>query len=178
MRRIYLKIKFWFYCNRIGPDIPLTHILLFSKRLGRWLARRKLLSFGEGAEIRPYAYLVETQSITIGKNVVVRPGCMFFGEASDGAVIIIEDNVLIGSCVHIYASNHNYDDPTRDIYEQGHSPVSPVLIKQGAWIGANVTILPGVVIGRNAVVGAGSVVTKDVGDFQVVAGIPAHKIKS
>jgi acetyltransferase-like isoleucine patch superfamily enzyme len=54
----------------------------------------------------------------------------------------------------------------------------PIFIKQNAWIGANVTLLPGVTIGENAVVAAGAVVSKDVPDNAVVGGIPAKIIKT
>ena len=56
-------------------------------------------------------------------------------------------------------------------------PCKPVLIKESAWIGAGATILPGVCVGRHAVVGAGSVVTKDVPDYAVAVGNPARVIK-
>jgi len=173
------KLKFWIKSNRIGPDMPLTHIFFYSKRLGNWWATKKLKRLGVGAEIRPHAYLVETKNISLGRNVVIRPGTMFFAvvTADGSGDIAVEDNVLIGSGVHVYVSNHRFDDHDTDIFFQGHAPPKPVLIKQGAWIGACAVILPGVIIGRNAVVGAGSVVTKSVPDFSVVAGAPAKAIK-
>lgn len=173
------KLKFWIGCNRIGPDIPLTHILLYSKRLGRWWGLKKLKRLGGGAEIRPHAYLVETGNISLGENVVIRPGTMFFAvPTADGSGdITVEDNALIGSGVHVYVSNHRFDSHDADIMFQGHTPPKPVLIRQGAWIGACAVILPGVTVGRNAVVGAGSVVTRSVPDFSVVAGAPARVIK-
>jgi acetyltransferase-like isoleucine patch superfamily enzyme len=79
--------------------------------------------------------------------------------------------------VHIYVHNHKFEDPSIPVLEQGHSPSEDVTIKRGAWIGANAIILPGVVIGRNSVVGAGSVVTKSVDDHVVVAGNPATVIR-
>ena len=92
--------------------------------------------------------------------------------------IQIGDFALIGSGVHIYVSNHKFSDPTKAIYFQGHSKVKPVILEEGCWIGANAILLPGVRIGRNAVVGAGSIVTKSVPDYTVVAGNPARVIKS
>ena len=91
--------------------------------------------------------------------------------------ILIEDDVLIGYSVHIYVSNHKFFDITLPISKQGHSVVKPVILKKGCWIGANVTILPGVVVGENSVVGANSVVTKSISPFTVVAGNPAKIIK-
>ncbi len=97
--------------------------------------------------------------------------------ATSDAKILVEDDVLVGSGVHIYVSNHKFDSTTVPIIKQGHSPSKDVIIKKGAWIGANTIILPGVVVGRNSVVGAGSVVTKTVDDHVVVAGSPAAVIK-
>lgn len=179
MLRSFRKIRFWLQAERIGPDMPLTHLLLFSKRAGHWLARKKLKVCEAGAEIRPHAYLVETKHISLGKNVVVRPGCKLFAVAdSQGrGQIILDENVLVGSDVHIYVSNHTFGDPDRDIIYQGHDAPSSVHIKRGAWIGAGAIILPGVTVGRNAVVGAGSVVTRDVADNSVVVGSPAREVR-
>jgi len=91
--------------------------------------------------------------------------------------ITIEDLVLIGSGVHIYTANHEFTDPEQPIFSQGHKPVQPVVVCKGSWIGANAIILPGVTVGQNSVVGAGSVVTIDVPPFTVVAGQPAKVIK-
>jgi acetyltransferase-like isoleucine patch superfamily enzyme len=172
-------LAFWITARRIGPDLPLSHLLLYSKGAGRWLARRKLRHFGDGAQIRPHAYLVECAFISIGRNVVVRPGCKFFAvpHEQNRGDITIDDDVLIGSDVHIYVSNHRFDDVGQDIYAQGHSAPSPVRLKQGCWVGAGAIILPGVTIGRNAVVGAGSVVSRDVPDYCIAAGSPARVLR-
>lgn len=158
--------------------MPLTHWMLYFKRLGAWLARTKLKHFGEFSEIRPHAYLIECAHISVGNRVVIRPGCKFFAVSHPSGLgdITIEDNVLIGSDVHIYVSNHEFSDPDTEIYFQGHRPPEPVRIERGAWIGAKAIILPGVTVGRNAVVGAGSVVTKSVPARTIVAGCPAKKI--
>lgn len=173
---MFRKLKFWIATQRIGPDMPLTHWMLYSKRLGFWLATKKLKHFGNAAEIRPHAYLVECAHISVGDRVVIRPGCKFFAVSHPSGLgdITIEDNVLIGSDVHIYVSNHEFVDPDTDIYYQGHRTPAPVLIERGAWIGAKAVILPGVKIGQNAVVGAGSVVTKNVQARTRVAGCPAQ----
>ena len=75
------------------------------------------------------------------------------------------------------ALNHNFADTTKRIDEQGIS-TKPVVIGDDVWIGANAVILPGVTIGRHCVVAAGAVVTKDVPDNTVVAGVPAKVIKT
>ncbi|WP_229377335.1 acyltransferase [Shewanella woodyi] len=104
---------------------------------------------------------------------------MLFGsEHGDKSInITIEDLVLIGSGVHIYTANHEFSDPQKPIFSQGHQAPQAVNVCKGAWIGANAIILPGVTLGQNSVIGAGSVVTKDVPPFCVVAGQPAKIIK-
>lgn len=174
------KIKFWIYADRIGPDIPLTHILLHFKKSQYFLCKKKFSKFGENSEFRAGAYAICTKSIAIGDRVVIRPGSMLFASSDlreQKIHIVIEDDVLIGSSCHIYTSNHNYHSLDRVISLQGHSSVKPVILKRGCWVGANVTILPGVIIGENAVVGAGSVVTKSVPAYTIFAGNPAKLVK-
>ena len=77
---------------------------------------------------------------------------------------------MIAANVQIITNNH-------DPYDLWILPCKQVLIKKCAWIGAGATILPGVCIGKHAIVGAGSVVTKDVPDYAVAVGNPAKVIK-
>ncbi len=169
------KIRFSNATDRIGPDIPFTHWMLHFDSSMKRLCRKKFSSFGEGAEFRSGAYAVACSQISIGCDVVVRPNTMLF--ADYGAKIVIEDNVMMGSGIHMYVNNHKFERTDIPIIEQGYYPSENVTIKKGAWIGANAIILPGVVIGNNSVVGAGSVVTKSVADHVVVAGNPAAVIK-
>lgn len=77
----------------------------------------------------------------------------------------------------MYTVDHEFTDCTNKIFDQGNRKPQAINVDDGAWIGAASIILPGVRIGRNAVVGAGSIVTKDVPDFSVAAGNPARIIK-
>jgi len=176
---LFPRLRFWINADRIGPDIMATHYKLYFKKAGNNLCRRKFKHFGEGAEFRPGAYAYGCSRISLGKNVVIRPTTMLFADTrQNGAEIVIEDDVLIGSGVHFYVTNHRFDSPDLPIIYQGHCDSSPIIVKKGAWIGANAIILPGVTIGKNAVIGAGSVVTKNVSDYTVAVGNPAKKIKT
>lgn len=84
-----------------------------------------------------------------------------------------DDEVLIGPKVNLITENHPLDPEDRKALI-----AKPITLKQRAWIGAGSTILPGVTVGQNAVVAAGSVVSKDVPDNVVVGGVPAKFIKS
>lgn len=179
MKRIIKRLKFLWSAPRLGPDMPLTYFFFFSRRLAHKICMRKFLYFGEGADFRIGAYAIETGKISLGKNVVIRPGTMLFAtpQSDLSTQISIEDNAMLGSGVHIYVSNHAFNDVSRPIIQQGHQDVKPVSIGKGAWIGANAIILPGVSIGENSVVGAGSVVTRSVPPRVVVCGNPARIVK-
>ena len=88
----------------------------------------------------------------------------------------IGDDVLIASDVFIIDYNHGMD-PTTSSYLENLLEVSEVCIADGVWIGNNVTILPGVHIGKKTVIGAGSVVTKDIPSYSIAVGNPARVVK-
>lgn len=173
------SLRFWSNADRIGPDIPLTHWRLHFKPLMQKLCSEKFQKFEEGAEFRPGAYAICCSKISLGRRVVIRPHCMLFADPrKDGAGITIEDDVMLGSGVHIYVHNHRFDNPLLPIIDQGHYPSKTVVVERGSWIGAGSIILPGVSIGRNSVIGAGSVVTRDVPANTVAAGNPAKVLKN
>lgn len=107
--------------------------------------------------------------IRIGKNVFINAGVML----TDMGGITLHDNVLIGPQAKILSVNH----PVNPCQRRGLI-LSPVVIKENAWIGAGATILPGVTVGENAIVAAGTVVSKDVTANTIVAGVPAKVIKT
>ena len=94
-----------------------------------------------------------------------------------GANIKIGDNVLMASNVTITSENHGMDPESEIPYMDQPLICKPVSIGDGTWIGQNVTILPGVDIGKKCVIAAGSVVTKSVPDYCVAAGVPAKVVK-
>jgi acetyltransferase-like isoleucine patch superfamily enzyme len=105
---------------------------------------------------------------TLGKNVFINHACSFL----DIGGITIEDEVLIAARVNLVTEDH----PVNPV-ERKTLVVKPIVIKRNAWIGAAATILPGVTVGENSVVAAGSVVTKDVPANTLVAGVPAKIIR-
>jgi acetyltransferase-like isoleucine patch superfamily enzyme len=165
--------------NRIGPDIFQSHWKLYFKSTMKELCTTKFKNFGNNSVVRPGAYAVGCSQISIGSNVIIRPGTMLFGESDDlDESIIIEDDVMIGSGVHIYINTHKYTDERINIIDQGYFPAKQVILKKGCWIGANSIILEGVVVGENAIIAAGSLVTKSVSSRTIVAGNPAKVFKS
>lgn len=113
-------------------------------------------------------------NLSFGNNTIVNFDCVFL----DSGRIVIGDHCLIGPGVHIYAGNHPVNPKYRCITDKEYYQyTAPVTLGNNVWIGGKATICPGVTIGENAVVGAGSIVTKDVPANTVVAGNPAKIIR-
>ena len=108
------------------------------------------------------------KNIKLGKNVFINAGCCF----QDQGGITIDDGALIGHHTVLATLNHNPDPEKRS-----NLFPAPIHIGKKVWLGANVTVLPGVTIGDNAIVAAGAVVTKDVEANTIVGGVPAKLIR-
>ena len=109
-------------------------------------------------------------NIVLGKNVFINSNCYFM----DGAKITVGDNVFIGPSCGFYTANHPLDYQTRN---QGIEQALPILIGNNVWLGGNVIVLPGVEIGDGCVIGAGSVVNKDIEVNSIAIGVPCKVIK-
>lgn len=109
------------------------------------------------------------RNIRVGKNVFINHCCEFM----DRGGITLEDKVLIGPKVNLITINH----PVKPS-ERRATYCAPIVIKKNAWIGAAVSVMPGVTIGENSIVAANAVVTRDVPPNTIVGGIPAKVIKT
>lgn len=110
-------------------------------------------------------------NIEIGENFYVNHGCIIL----DGAKVIFGDNVFIAPNCGFHTAGHPLDVEQRN---QGLEYAYPIIIGDNVWIGASVTVLPGVTIGSNTVIGAGSVVNKNIPDGVVAAGNPCRVIRN
>lgn len=108
--------------------------------------------------------------VIIGDNTRIGLGNTLIGPVSIANDVRLAQNVVLSGL------NHNYEDVTRPIHEQGVS-TSQIRIEEASWIGANVTIVAGVTVGRHCIIAGGSVVTKDIPPFSVAVGNPARVIK-
>ena len=111
IQEIVSKYRFDKNSDRIGPDCPFTHWKLYFKSSMVTLCQQKFSYFGKNAEFRPGAYAICCSKISIGDNVIIRPGTMLFADPREGenGSITIEENVMIGSGVHMYVHNHRFD---------------------------------------------------------------------
>ena len=132
------------------------------------LVFKKIKSF---ALIYPGVYFTHTYGIEIGHRFSVNSGTIIDGRGG----ITIGDGVMIGPHTAIYSSGHDFTQPGRPMTSLDHI-MAPVVIKDDVWIGAHVCIPGGITIGQGAVIAAGAVVTKDVEDNMIVAGVPAKSI--
>ena len=147
-------------CQKFNLALPLTDEY-FS--LMRELFYNQI---GENSIVYNQLTVVLPKNVTIGKGVTVMNGALMM--AAGG--ITIEDKAMIAANVQLISNNH--DPQVREIIT-----CKPVVIKYGAWVGAGATILPGVTVGKYAIVGANSVVNKDIPDYAIAVGSPAKVIK-
>ncbi|WP_104719220.1 sugar O-acetyltransferase [Helicobacter pullorum] len=136
---------------------------------------RELLSQITGRAIDSTLWLIPPfytdfgRNIHFGKNVFVNSACTFM----DRGGIYIDDDVFIGPKVNLITINHDINP-----YNRNTTICKPIHIEKRVWIGVAATILPGVRIGENSIIGANAVVTKDVPSNTIVGGNPAKVIKA
>lgn len=158
------ELKLWI--NAILKGIP--------GRIGCRI-RNLLLPYNYGSNVTIWenTHIDYPSRLIVGNHVSINRNCVLNASGS----IKIGNDVLIGPNVIIYSQNHNYKKKDIPIRLQGYTR-KEVVIGDNVWIGANTIILPGVTIGRNSIVGANSLVNKDVPENTLVAGNPSRVIKS
>ena len=164
----------------IARKLLLAYNNLDSEQLER---RRKLLEellefVGEGVWIETPFLCDYGEHISIGKNTFINANCMLL----DNNKITIGENGLIAPYVQIYTATHPLKASER-IIKDGESTryltaSAPVTIGHQVWIGGNSVVCPGVIIGDNVTIGAGSVVTKDIPDNVLAIGNPCRVVKT
>lgn len=131
---------------------------------------KELFGKSDGAFINPPFYCDYGKHIEVGKNFFANYNCTIL----DVAKVKIGDNCMLAPNVAIYTAGHPVHPDTRNtMYEYGIE----VTIGDNVWVGGNTVICPGVKIGSNSVIGAGSVVTKDIPEWCIAAGNPCKVIR-
>ena len=124
-------------------------------------------NLGENSRIMAPIAGAAFDCMKIGNNVFINSNSLLMARGG----ITIEDDVMLAANVQLLSNNH-------DEYDRQILLCKPIHIKKGAWSGAGASILPGVTIGKYSIVGAGAIVTKDVGDYEVAVGVPAKIVKT
>jgi acetyltransferase-like isoleucine patch superfamily enzyme len=177
LKHIQLEISAWFKLFiRAWPDGPVGHEL-------RWMYWSKSAKLKGKGNIARMADIIQPTLAAIGSNFVCSEYAVV--NPSDSLGIYIGDNVMLGPRVYIRAANHNFSNLTKPINDQGHQYATlnyldknySVVIEDDVWIGANSIILSGAKIGKGAIIGAGSVVTREIPANCIAAGIPARVIR-
>ncbi|OQY65039.1 hypothetical protein B6D29_04535 [Microgenomates bacterium UTCPR1] len=132
----------------------------------RFFYRLAGIKIGKGSTIHTATKFYDPRNITIGEDTIIGEGALLDGRAN----LSIGNHVDIASEVMIYNSQHNIESSTF-VAEDG-----AVAIEDYCFIGPRVIILPGVTIGKGAIIAAGAVVTKDIPPFAIVGGVPAKII--
>lgn len=173
----FLEILYLFYCKFISIFlIPHSKIV----RLPIDIRNKKAMSFGKNFTTGKYCRIetdrkIKKKTLIIGDNVQIND----FVHISAWNKVIIGNDVLIASRVYISDVSHG----NLNLYDISIPPkkqplhFKEVIIEDKVWIGENVCILPGVNIGKCSIIGAGSIVTKDVPPYSIVVGVPAKVIK-
>lgn len=185
-RRLQLYAEKWRWYNQ--NSLPWNRLALhreFARREAfvRWpiegnvLAafRRGWLEIGPGVVCEPHVWLsVMGGRLTIGEHTYLNMGVF----------VSVRERVEIGSyCMFANGSfitdcSHEYRDPTRPVPWQGMRPDGPTRIGDNVWCGVNCAILGGVTIGERAIIGAGSVVTRDIPAHSIAVGVPARVVRT
>lgn len=158
--------------------------------------RSSFQSMGARTRLSLPIQLVGAERVTLGSRVYFGPGCWLLTHEPQGSLEIGDDTSIAGYCVlsaaasvrigrsvlfarNVYIADHRHGFELGDtpIIDQPLADIRPVVVQDGAWLGQNVVLLPGVTVGANAVVGANSVIREDVPPRSVVAGAPGRVLR-
>lgn len=168
MKFIYLFIYYSFF--RFWPMKPYPFYKVGYKSR-QFLACKFIKQCGKDVVIKSNAYFGDGSRLSIGDFSQLGKNCQISG------AVYLGKKILMGPDVIIMATSHEYSSSIIPIMDQGEALERKVTIGDGCWIGARVIIMPGVTIGENSIIAAGSVVTKSFESNVIVAGIPAKEIK-
>jgi acetyltransferase-like isoleucine patch superfamily enzyme len=157
------------------PGYAILAMRKFLIQCFRLLLKPLFKSSGRNFRFNPWD-IYSFSTISVGDDVQISPGAYFSAEKE----IRIGNKILIGPNVSILGGDHNTSRIgcyMSDVKEKRPEDDLPVIIENDVWVGAHAIILKGVTIGRGSIVAAGSVVTRDVPQYAIVAGTPARVIK-
>lgn len=163
--------------NSIGQNVLIYRPIFYDRYLKEYCRIGSNVVIGRFCRINcyPNRNLLKNNEpiITIGNNCQIGQRFTLLG----GGKITIGNNVLIASDVFISSENHSINPKCEFFYGDQPLLCKDVEIQEGAWIGEKVCIMPGVTIGKKAVIGAGSIVTKNIPEYSIAVGNPCRVIK-
>lgn len=157
-----------------ADKLPYSPTPIIGRPLGRfrsWIAHGLFDTSGRDVNIEKGAWFGSGRGIQLGRGSGIGLDCLVLGP------VVIGENVMMGPRCVLVSHTHATDEVARPMREQGMLPPRVIHIGDDVWFGASVIVLPGVTIGRGAILAAGSVITKDVPAGAVVAGNPARMLR-
>lgn len=150
--------------------LPISQRSKFAKAFRCFWAKRIVARCGRHVNIERNA--VFSPGLSIGDRSGAGIACELYGPVTIGK------DVMMGPEVVIYTSGHRHDRTDIPMGQQGDDGVRPVVIGDDVWIGRRAIIMPGVKIGNGCIIGAAAVVTHDIPDYSIAAGVPARVVKN
>ena len=158
------------------------HKILFGKNFtcGRFnrldaFGKKAKIRFGNNVQINDFNHIAALSEITIGDNCLIASN-VFISDHNHGIFSDPSVGNILSTNKFKYKKNSEHTHPS-GCYSSSDLSIKPIIIGKNVWIGESVIILPGVKVGDNSVIGAGSVVTKDIDRETIYAGNPAKKLK-
>ena len=182
--RLWLQKWRWYERNSLPWNRLAIHRELAKRRaFARWplhgnvleAFREGRLDVGEHSVFEPNVWLTapDEARIRIGSQTYLNIAVM----VASVALVEIGDHCMFANGCFITDGNHRFDDPVRPVPWQGFTTKGPVRIGDNVWCGANVVITSGVTLGHRSVIGANSVVTRDIPPYSIAAGSPAKVLR-
>ena len=153
--------------------LPHSRLISLSNIIRLWYMAKilKVIQFDKNSKFESGIYISDARNLEIGKHVRINENVFLQG------IINIGDYVMIAPNVSIYSKTHNHHDINTPMVLSGETQTKKVIIENDVWIGINSVILPGVTIGKGSIIGANSLVNKDVEPYSIMGGTPARLIR-
>jgi maltose O-acetyltransferase len=168
MNKIYLILYYGFLRHLPSTSMPFG---IVSNNLRSLIASRLFLFAGENIVVKRGAYFGKGNLIKMGDRSQIGEDARIEHDTVIGA------DVMMGLQVLVLSTRHAYADIDEPMISQGYEQRKPVVIGDDVWLGGRAIVLPGVNIGSHSIVGAGSVVTKNIPPYSIVAGVPAKVVR-
>lgn len=182
--KLWLQKWRWYQRNELPWNRARIHWHFMRRRaFARWPVHGNVLEafeegrleIGEHTLLEPGVWITAPGDarITIGSGCFLNLGVMVAAQQR----VEIGDHCMFANGCFITDGNHRFDDPDKPVPWQGFTTKGPTIVGDNVWCGANVVITSGVTVGRRCVIGANSVVTTDLPDFTIAAGVPARPLR-
>lgn len=169
----FFQFLYYFIARHFPASYSLSFIGRFSKRFRAFCCKNIFHAIGKNVNIEKGAYFGSGRQIVIGDYSGIGVNCSVPSNIHIGKDVMMGPDVLIIN----QNQNHRIDSISIPMRLQGHQDTLPVVIEDDVWLGARVIVLPGVKIGKGSVIGAGSIVTKDIPEYAISVGNPARIVR-